>query len=353
MACSSGNGAAGLAPGAVPELAERLASHVLHDDVAGVAVLDEVVDLDDVRVFDLGQELAFGHRRRGRRLVLGVEQALQHDPHVAAAVGEVQVLGQIDPSETAVRDTAGHLVLTGHQVTWPQLRGEREPCPAVSAEPLGPTGAPLAGLTDATTTVGTETLALGDLGLAEDDRERITPGHRGHLDQSGAQVAPAPRAAGTTRAAHSRAVTGGRFERVRVGRRRSADGGNSSQADWQGLGRRRRAVRRRRRGLGGEPAPVAVTVLYHPGTLAAGANTGLSVSDARRGARRLGRGSQGRGDKWERRPTADVAEIAVDLARAPGSQACGHVGTPFCGEEIDRWYTVTRASASTRSHGAE
>ena len=43
---------------AVPdaELAQRLATDVLHHDVPGPAVLDEVVDAHDVRMPDLGQE---------------------------------------------------------------------------------------------------------------------------------------------------------------------------------------------------------------------------------------------------------------------------------------------------------
>ena len=71
---------------ALPDLAERLAADVGHHDVARTLVLDEVVDMDDVRVLDLGQELTFGHGRGHGRLVLGVEQALEHHPEVALAV---------------------------------------------------------------------------------------------------------------------------------------------------------------------------------------------------------------------------------------------------------------------------
>ncbi len=113
---------AGLRPGARANLAEGLTRDVLHDDVAGVFMLDEVVDLDDVRMFDLRQELAFGDSGRGGGLVLGIEQALEHHPHVAAAMGQVEVLGQIDPPEPTVGDASGHAVLTRHQVAFPELR---------------------------------------------------------------------------------------------------------------------------------------------------------------------------------------------------------------------------------------
>ena len=121
------------------DLLERLAADVLHHDVAGrlarppVRVLDEVVDPHDVRVLDLGQELALGHGRGHRVRVAGVQQALEHHP----AVADVVVPGQVDPAEPAVREAAEHLVLPGHQVAGLQLRAEREPGPAVPAEALG------------------------------------------------------------------------------------------------------------------------------------------------------------------------------------------------------------------------
>ena len=40
--------------------AQADAVDVLHDDVAVAVVLDEVVDLDDVRVLDLGEEPPLG-----------------------------------------------------------------------------------------------------------------------------------------------------------------------------------------------------------------------------------------------------------------------------------------------------
>ena len=94
------------------DLLERLAADVLHDDVAGALVGHEVVDLDDQRVLDLGEELLLGDGRGERVGVAGVEQALEHHP----AVGDVAVPGEVDPAEAAVRDRADHLVLAADQV---------------------------------------------------------------------------------------------------------------------------------------------------------------------------------------------------------------------------------------------
>ena len=113
------------------QLTQRLAAHVLHDDVPGAVVLDEVVDLDDVGVLDLGQESPFGDRRGHGRLVPGVEQALEDDP----AVRDVLVLGQVDPPQPAVGDAPGDQVLAGHEVARPQLRREGVRLAAVRAEP--------------------------------------------------------------------------------------------------------------------------------------------------------------------------------------------------------------------------
>jgi len=55
------------------QVGDGAARHVLHDDVAGVGVLDEVVDLDDQWVLDRRQELLL-RLRRGRRVVVGCVQ---------------------------------------------------------------------------------------------------------------------------------------------------------------------------------------------------------------------------------------------------------------------------------------
>ena len=64
----------------VEDRLQARAADVLHDDVAGAVVLDEVEDLDDVRVLDLGEEAALGERGRHRVVVAGVQQSLEHDP---------------------------------------------------------------------------------------------------------------------------------------------------------------------------------------------------------------------------------------------------------------------------------
>ena len=104
------------------DLLERLAADVLHDDVAGALVGHEVVDLDDQRVLDLGEELLLGDGRGERVGVTGVEQALEHHP----AVGDVAVLGEVDPAEAAVRDRADHLVLAADEVAGPAASGVNE-----------------------------------------------------------------------------------------------------------------------------------------------------------------------------------------------------------------------------------
>jgi hypothetical protein len=71
---------------------ERLPADILHHDVTdGLAVLvgmlDEVEDLHDRGVPDLGQELTFGHGDRLRLGVTGMHQALEyHRPFVDVVV---------------------------------------------------------------------------------------------------------------------------------------------------------------------------------------------------------------------------------------------------------------------------
>ena len=90
----------------VEDATQALAAHVLHDDVAIGAVLDEVVDVDDVVVIDLDEEAELGERGRQHVGVAGVEQALQHDP----AVFELVVTGEIDPTEPTMGEAAHDLV---------------------------------------------------------------------------------------------------------------------------------------------------------------------------------------------------------------------------------------------------
>ena len=75
MASCTGSG-----PPLLAERHQRLAVDVLHHDEALLAVGDEVVDADDVRVLDRGEVLALLHRDLEHPRVLRVEQALQGDP---------------------------------------------------------------------------------------------------------------------------------------------------------------------------------------------------------------------------------------------------------------------------------
>jgi hypothetical protein len=78
---------------------------------AAVGGGDEVVDLDDERVLDLGEELLLGHRGTERVGVAGVEQTLHHDPPVV----HVAVAGEVDPAHAAVCEAADDLVLPAEQ----------------------------------------------------------------------------------------------------------------------------------------------------------------------------------------------------------------------------------------------
>src|SRR5450631_4769517 len=97
---------------------------------------DEVVDLHDQRVLDLGQELSFRYRSSQRVGVPGVEQTLQHHP----AVGHVAVTREVDPAEAAVSETPGDFVLTADQVSGCEFGDEGEGVAALGAETLGAPG---------------------------------------------------------------------------------------------------------------------------------------------------------------------------------------------------------------------
>ena len=112
-----GPAAVGGSPG-LEHLPQADAVDVLHDDVAVAVVLDEVVDLDDVRVLDLGQEPALGDGDGHRLLVAAVEQALEHDP----ASDDLAVAGEVDPAQAAVGEAAADLVLPGDEVAAAQRR---------------------------------------------------------------------------------------------------------------------------------------------------------------------------------------------------------------------------------------
>src|SRR5262249_22530057 len=111
---------------------------VLHHDVAGSIVLDEVDDLDDVGVFDFGERSAFSEGDRPRALVVGVEETLQDHPPLLDLV----VAGEVDPAQPPVREAPDDLVLLTNQVPGRELRCEGERMPALRTEPFGAAGPP-------------------------------------------------------------------------------------------------------------------------------------------------------------------------------------------------------------------
>jgi len=148
-------------------------------------MLDEVEDLHDRRVHDLGEELPFGHRDRLRFGVAGVHQTLEDD----RAFVDVVIDGEVDPAQSAVRDTALDLVLIGDQVAGAQLRQEGVGGPAIGAEAFKRARIPgsLAGSAHRPSAVPAEPFRLGDNGIDHHGGERVDLGHPGDLHQTAAQ----------------------------------------------------------------------------------------------------------------------------------------------------------------------
>ena len=279
-----------------PRLEQRLqrgAADVLHDDVARALVHDEVVDLDDQRVLDLGQELLLGDRGGHGVGVTGVEQALEHDP----AAGDVAVAGEVDPAEPAVGDRAGHLVLAADEVAGPQLGVERERVAALRAEALGAPGLAVARAPDRGAAGRADPLVLGDLGVLEDRLGRVDRGDR----RDGGEARAEPRAAQPGGGGADPAGDADRRCRP-PGRTR----GRWRPAGWT-PGRRSRVSRRAR--------PRTSRRSRHPPRRGA-------VRAAVRGTVRSRRGEG-------RRAAADVAVAVHDLAGAPRLGAgVGRHGVP-------------------------
>ena len=222
IAWSTGSGsyvAAGRLHPLLEQLLERGAADVLHHDVAGALVGHEVVDLDDQRVLDLGQELPLGDRGGEGVGVAGVQQALEHHP----AVGHVAVAGEVDPAETAVGEAAGDLVLAADQVARLQLGRERERVAALRAEALGAPGLPVAGPADRATAVGAVAALLRDHRVLQDRLGRVDGGDRRDRGQAGAEPGAAQPGRGGADAAGDLGAAGG----VRAPSR-----GRSRRAGW-------------------------------------------------------------------------------------------------------------------------
>ena len=201
------------------DLLERCAADVLHDDVADrrafrILVLDEVVDPDDVGVFHLGEGEGFGGSGGHRVGVARVHETLEHHP----AVVDVAVDGQVDPAESAVGDAAAHFVLPADQVAARKLGNKGERCAALGAEPLCPTGFPVASTPDGLIAVGvaTEPVALRNLRIGQDRLGRIAPWHRWDCHHPGAESSTGAcgfRRSGSRRSARTRGRRHGRRRR--------------------------------------------------------------------------------------------------------------------------------------------
>ena len=173
-----------------PGLLERRSADVLHHDVADriavlVGVFDEVEDLDDPRVRDLGEELPLGHRDRLRLGVTGMHQTLEHDGPLV----DVVVEGQIHPAQAAVRDAALDLVLVGDHVAGHQLRQERIRAAAVRAPALGQRPAVGRRPADRLAAVPAEPFRLRDNGIGHQRGQRIDLAHPRDLHQAAAEPA--------------------------------------------------------------------------------------------------------------------------------------------------------------------
>ncbi len=307
------------------QLLERLTPDVLHDDVAGLVVGDEVVDLDDARVLDLGEEPLLGDGGGQRVLVAGVEQALEDDP----AVGDVAVAREIDPAEPAVGERAGDEVLAGDEVARLELGGEAVCRAALGAEPLRSPGVAVDRPTNWRTAVGAVALVLGDGRVGLDGLGRVD----GRRRWDGRDAGPETRSAGPRRADPAgRRGAGPDPARADRGGLDAVRGG-SGRAGAGNPGRHRSRCPTCGSGAAGGATHIAVAVDDLAGA------PGLGTPRAVDGERRLGRGARtsarrlrlrgrrlrgrgGDGGQLGRRHPADVAVAVDDRSRAPGLLAC-------------------------------
>ena len=156
---------------------ERLPTDVFHDDVTHgfamlVGVLDEVEDLHDRGVDNLGEEPPLGHRDGLCFGVTGMHQAFEHH----RAIVDVAVERQINPAQSAVRDAALDDVLAGNDGTRIQLRQERIGASAVRAPALRLRLGFLAGSADRPSTVPAEPFGFRHNRIGHQRFERVDVG---------------------------------------------------------------------------------------------------------------------------------------------------------------------------------
>ncbi len=163
---------------------QRTPADVLHDDVRGtVGGRHEVVDLDDQRMFDLGEVLLLGDRGPRGVGIAGVQQALQHHP----AIVDVAILSEVDPAHATVRQATGHLVLTADECAGRQLGIEVERGTALRAEAFRSSRHTLTRPTHWSTAHRAEALVLGDCRRVHQRLTRIGDRHRRDLREAGAE----------------------------------------------------------------------------------------------------------------------------------------------------------------------
>ena len=196
---------------------------------------------------------------------------------------DVLVLRQVDPAQSAVGDAAGHLVLARHEVARPEFRREGVHAAAVRAEPFGSrrprsrASGPPGGCSGRSTACARE---------PRDWRARRNAdrgGDGGHLDQSGAQVPPAPpgaRAAGGRAGSSSPLGVGEPADRARSRRAWSARSPPEERSgSARGMGSRGDPLRP---AAGREAADVAVAVRLRRPRRSPGAHTVRRRSARRR-----------------------------------------------------------------------
>ena len=232
-------------------LAEAPAVHPLHHDVAVTVMFDEVVDLDDVGVLDLGEGLPLGQCGGHGRRVAAVDQTLESHP----AVVDPTVAGHVDPSEAAVVGGAGYLILAGDQLAPPQLGRERERMTTLAAEPLREARDVIAAAANRPAAPGTEPAMLGDVRVRHDGCLGIPDQHRRYRHQARSEAAPSR--GGGAAAWGSSGVRGWVERRDRLG------------AEYLGVRRERRCGR--------QPALVARTVVDLAGAPRPGAPHGSTL----------------------------------------------------------------------------
>ena len=162
-------------------------------------MLDEVEDLDDAGVGDLGEELTLGHRNGLRFGITEMQEPLENYPPVA----DIAIDREVDPSQAAVRDGPLNLVLTGHQFALFEKWAEVESGTALGAGAVLSCLGACALTTDWFVAFPTEAFSARGRSGHSSPQMRGRSAGRGNLDQAAAeaQLSPRPAAAGSSGAA--------------------------------------------------------------------------------------------------------------------------------------------------------